>query len=127
MDKIVWDKKYSVGNAEIDEQHKKLFEILNRCAVAEKRSSSKYLVIVRELLNYCQEHFRLEEQLMLEVNYPDMASHVAEHKKILNAVETLVEKLYAGEQIDSDVIDRFVASWVKKHIITKDLPLKKYL
>lgn len=127
MGRIFWDDKFSIGNSEIDEQHKHLFAIFARCADAEKDSRSKYLVITRELLSYCQEHFRYEEKLMLDANYPDLENHAAEHKKIFNAVEKLVEKIYAGEHIDSGVIDRFVASWVHEHVLTKDMLLKEYL
>lgn len=127
MDKIFWDEKYSVGNVEIDEQHKKLFEILRSCSNREDDSNAKYLVVVRELLNYCQDHFSREEELMRNANYPDLSNHSAEHEKILKAVEKLVEKLYGGEKVDITAINNFVSAWVKKHIIEKDLLLKDYV
>lgn len=127
MDKILWDEKYSVGNVEIDEQHKKLFKILRSCSNREDDSNAKYLVVVRELLSYCQDHFSREEELMRKAKYPDLSNHSAEHEKILQAVEKLVEKLYGGENVDITAINNFVSAWVKKHIIEKDLLLKDYV
>ncbi len=127
MDKIIWDNKFSLGNNLVDEQHKKLFEILDRCVRLEDRSTAKYLVLVRELLDYCQVHFATEEQFMAENNYPYIEAHKVEHSKVLAAVEKIVIKLYNCEKVDIDAVNNFVHNWVVKHIMNTDMKIKNYI
>lgn len=127
MESIIWDKKFSVGNQEVDDQHKMLFEILSRCLSIKDRSMSKYLVLVRDLLDYCQIHFSLEEKLMAENDYPGLDAHILEHKKITAAVEKIIVKLYRGEDVDIEAINNFVHSWVIKHILETDMAFKDYV
>lgn len=61
-----WDNSYSVHNAKIDEQHKKLFELAAKVEVVSDRSVSKNEVkeLLAEFFNYMKDHFNDEEKYM---------------------------------------------------------------
>lgn len=126
MEEISWDDKYSTGNEEIDHQHMQLFEMMNQCISEKSHSPLKYLALAREMLAYCQIHFKSEEQFMYEINYPFIEDHIREHKDITDAVEKLTVNLYKNKEIDSARIDKFVFSWVVQHVIKKDGDFKNY-
>ena len=67
-----WSKELSIHNDAIDEQHKKLFEIARRAyALTNKKATKEEIItILRELLNYTQEHFKDEEAYMESIYYP---------------------------------------------------------
>jgi len=127
VDNIVWKVKHSVGNDVIDDQHRVLFEILSNCVEAGDKTEVKYLILVRDLLGYCQEHFLTEEKLLAEKGYPDLEAHALEHSKILAAVEKIVFKLYNGIPLNFDSVDKFVFNWVVKHILERDMKYKDYI
>ncbi|TIH16515.1 hypothetical protein D0S45_08860 [Marinifilum sp. JC120] len=126
MERISWDDKYSIGNEEIDRQHMQLFEMMNQCISEKSDSPLKYLALAREMLAYCQIHFKTEEEFMYEINYPFVKEHVLEHKSITAAVEKLTVHLYNKNEVESDAIDKFVFSWVAQHVIQKDGDFRNY-
>lgn len=43
-----------------------------------------------------------------------------------SAVESVIVKFYNGENVDIIALNDFISSWVEKHIMEKDLEMKKY-
>ena len=58
-----WDEKYSVGIQSIDQQHHKLFDLLNHLLSAMKQGQAATVTnkIISELSNYAIIHFQKEE------------------------------------------------------------------
>ena len=59
---IEWDDKYSIGISIIDEQHKKLFGIINRTIYAKEHSNDieELKEVLREMTDYTVTHFTTE-------------------------------------------------------------------
>ena len=74
---INWKPEYSVGIENIDNQHKKMFEILNvlRQAAEARDDVEADFYTVRLLRYYAEYHFNSEEQLMAKYNYPGLDKH----------------------------------------------------
>lgn len=70
MRKILWEEKYSVGNDELDEHHKIIFELLRNCYETSDQSEIKYLLMFRKLYECCLDHFKVEEEIMAEIGFP---------------------------------------------------------
>ena len=75
MSLIEWKESFSVGNAEIDRQHRKLIAILNRAH--DTMMTGKYEDLstlgteaVGELIAYGKEHFAFEEAYMRQIGFP---------------------------------------------------------
>lgn len=126
---FAWDDIYSVGNAHMDAQHKRLFDIANRFAEACRARVERrvLLAIYDELLEYTTVHFADEEALMRSKNYPDYAVHKANHEKLVALVTTYREQLVDGvDGIEARIMD-FLKLWLNGHILGMDQNYRPYL
>jgi hemerythrin-like metal-binding protein len=118
--KFIWDAKYSVGIKSIDSQHQKFFEICNEINYlinqhhTDPASISK---VVKELLNYAEEHLSYEEKYFKEFNYPDTDSHIAAHNFFR---EKIIQFHNANEIAD------FARDWLSGHILAVDQKFSQF-
>jgi len=82
---LEWNDKFSVGISMIDEEHKKLFGILNKVIVVKEHNGNpeELWEVLSEMTNYALTHFKTEEAYMKECNYPEYQSTVL-RKMVLN-------------------------------------------
>lgn len=64
-----WDDSLSIGNDKIDGQHKELIKRIDHLAqhILEKRGREKTNNTLRFMLDYSEDHFSTEEELMVMV------------------------------------------------------------
>ena len=64
MDLLIWGHTYSIGNDLVDNQHKKLMELINTLHRIESGESDEDINdVLNELVNYTVYHFKSEEEL----------------------------------------------------------------
>lgn len=122
---IEWEQKFSVGIEEIDEQHKKLFEIINDVfdGIAVGSDSSVLNHAFEQVIDYTKYHFATEERYLDQMHYPDAAEHKAQHQKLLEETLKLQEEFTEGApSVSLELVD-FLTEWLQKHILLHD---KKY-
>ena len=118
MPLVTWDQSYSVSVRKLDEQHQKLFALLNALHDAMRQGKGQTVVqdTLRELATYTVTHFRAEEELMRMTNYPELAIHQAEHQRFVAKVKQLAEDLQASRLVSTiDLVD-FIKDWLAHHI-----------
>ena len=121
---IEWIPEYSVGNKEIDEQHKVLFTITNDFFKQENKAAA--LMTFKNLSSYIDLHFESEENLLKQINYPGTEDHIKKHAELKSKFNLLEKKL---ENYDIDIhhkIAMFLYSWLAKHILKSDMEYKSY-
>jgi hemerythrin len=115
-------KKFEIGIAEIDGQHRRLFELLVEMR-SWSRSELEHLAvrdILNELADYATTHFSVEESLMRMLRYPHTEAHIADHKRFINRLNIFrYQLLKEGDVGDVDLID-FIQSWLVEHIDRAD-------
>ena len=81
MELISWTDEMSVNINEIDEQHKKLIELINNLfnAMLEGKAQDIINKTIDELINYANYHFSTEENYFEKHNYPGFHSHKIQH------------------------------------------------
>ena len=110
--RIDWSDKYSVGIESIDEQHKKLINLINT---------------LQTIVDYTKTHFIYEEWLMREYGYPDFEAHKAQHQKMIDKVNDLLAAYEKNpESAMKDALD-FLKQWLIRHINGTDKQYSKYL
>jgi hemerythrin-like metal-binding protein/PAS domain S-box-containing protein len=124
LEKVTWTDAYSVGVAEMDEQHKKLVGMINQladCHVGRDRTSSEvFHQVLRAMFDYTQVHFMAEEAYLQEIGYPQRAAHTGEH-------DAFVEKMTAYSMAAADGMDdcagvyRYLKEWLLTHILSSDM------
>jgi hemerythrin-like metal-binding protein len=123
-DIIKWDQSCSVGVNELDEAHKVLFQIGNRMieAAVEKRGEEDTREVIEQMIEYAENHFRREEELLELANFPERQQHHAVHRRMMNDIRLYKSKYLAGNLEGSEVAS-FLIDWIVNHIKQID---KKY-
>ena len=116
---IKWDESCRVGIKELDAAHQKLFGIGNRLilAVARDGAAAPVAEVLDDLIEFAEEHFGREEELMAESAYPDRDAHRREHRRLMNDLR-LFKSQWIGGDVDGSQVSTFVIEWIVKH--TKD-------
>lgn len=113
-----WGPSFELGIREIDEQHRRLVELVNALNNAMKtgQGTAKLGGIFEELKEYTVHHFSTEEALFEETNYPGSIAHVAKHKKLVNQVLDLEKDFKRGKTALTNDVMLFLKDWLVKHI-----------
>lgn len=125
MNFLNWTEELSVNIDSIDEQHKKLIELISDFYDnIQKRSNDENISrLIKGMKEYTIRHFVTEEKYMRQYDYPDYPTHKQEHEKFIAKVKEIEEKFNSGKLIISFEITTFLKDWIKKHILEID---KKY-
>jgi hemerythrin len=121
--------KLRVNNATIDEQHKKLIEIINDLHSGMAAGKGKTVMddIFVRLVEYVEIHFSTEEQLMAQFNYPDRQVHTAQHIDLTTQVGRLYQKVKEGKLSVTIETMEFLKNWLNTHILETDKKLGAFL
>jgi len=126
---VTWDQSYSVSVKRLDEQHQKLFALINSLHDAMRQGKGQAAVqdTVRELATYTATHFRAEEEVLRKANYPGLAAHQAEHQQYVAKVNQFAEDMKAGKNANSISVLGFLKDWLAEHIKRTDRSYSAYL
>jgi len=122
---IEWNETLSVNISEIDEQHKKLINIINNLhdSIDKGISFNEQLYIIQNLVDYAKTHFATEEKYMMQFNFPEYGFHRSHHDFFRKKIDDFFKKLIDTKENISVEILGFLKSWLINHIIGID---KKY-
>ncbi|MDR2030993.1 MAG: bacteriohemerythrin [Azoarcus sp.] len=120
--RLQWSDQYSVGIPEIDEQHKTLFDLIDKIhtAIFEHKGTAACVGVLDELVNYTRIHFALEQSLMHMGGYPGYEEHCALHRELVAEVEAMQSKIHSGSAAISFELLHFLRTWLSKHILGED-------
>jgi len=126
---IVWDHVLSVGNDEIDEDHRKLVNLFNMLnhSVTEGETQDYLAAVLEELINCTVWHFSHEERLMLKYGYKGLEEHKAEHQELIKSAKELQQKILQAGKLVADEELEYLERWLTAHILTDDMRLGSYL
>lgn len=129
MKYIDWDEAYSVGVRGMDEQHKKLFVLINDYyeSIAQKSMKDASMKVLLGMFDYAKVHFADEEKLMQQNAFPVYAAHKAQHEAFLKTATEYKKKLDEGKVVLSLEISNFLKDWLVKHIQGEDKQYGLYL
>ena len=126
---VTWDQSYSVKVKQCDEEHQKLFHLMNALHEAMRVGKGRTVLqqIVAELSDYTKTHFRAEEALLEQTRYPALAGHRLEHQKFVARVAEFQKDLNAGMGGNSVAVLEFLKDWLVKHIKKVDQSYSAHL
>lgn len=129
MSAINWKNTYSIGISIIDEQHKKLLEILNELYDAHQMGASKEIVnsSLQKLAEYTDYHFDAEENMLQENNYPDLDDHIMEHNIFKQKISGFMREAQNGNLLLSIKTIDYLKDWTINHILGTDKEYSDYL
>jgi len=125
MPLFTWNEKYSVLVGAMDEQHKKLFALINQLHEAMGAGKGKAVIgtVLTELLDYTRTHFTAEEKVLEKFGYTGLAEQKKEHGIFIAKIVEMQQKAAAGSLTVSMEASQFLRDWLTNHIMVVD---KKY-
>lgn len=117
-----WKPEYSVSVKSIDEDHQKLFDLLNQLFDAMTKGKGKTIIpdIIKELESYSVYHFNCEELYFKATNYPDSVKHIQEHQYFKQKIADLKKDVEANKGMVAPDVLGFMSDWLKNHIAICD-------
>ncbi|CAK0747172.1 hypothetical protein WCLP8_1780018 [uncultured Gammaproteobacteria bacterium] len=113
---VAWTESLETGIPEIDGDHRHVIALANQIADCIERGDIGN--IVRDTLDawsFMAGHFDREEQLMLEMGYPNYETHKKEHEDIF-ARMTVAFLTTPDDRKTFDEVAPVVLSWVTNHL-----------
>ncbi len=125
-----WSPKFATGNEDIDYQHQALFDKANSLydmvnSGAEMRLGVE--IILEQLIEYTDYHFKTEEKFMTDSHYADFEQHKAMHDALRKQVIDFQTKFKSGDADLSQELITFLKSWLTSHIQQTDTKLAKHI
>lgn len=129
MSLIQWNSELSVGIASIDEQHKKLINMINALndALENGLADEVLATIFADLTVYTEEHFGYEERLFAEYGYSETAAHKNEHQALIKQVQELKQKMLEGDFMIGVEVMVFLKEWLLNHILKTDKAYTQFM
>ncbi|MFT5660327.1 MAG: hemerythrin [Sulfurimonas sp.] len=125
--KIPWDDNYKIGIKSIDDQHKTLFNLVNKLYDLDESTHMKddLKSILYEFSDYMKIHFRDEEKYMLCISYPLLEEHEKLHLGIIDTLTNIIQTPASLNIIKSKM--RIIAKRaLVDHITQEDIKIKLY-
>jgi len=120
-----WSEDLSVGNALIDQDHRRLIELVNELNEATRCGAGREVVgeVLAALCEYTRDHFRREEEYMERLRYPALAAHRREHQDLLDKVVELQRRFNENDVTVAARVSTLLRDWLSIHIARSDRQL----
>jgi len=129
MTELLWHDFLKIGVDFIDNDHKKLLEIMQEIKSSIKEGDyEKRTSLLALLLKEAEEHFSREEKFLSEVNFPDQEKHKMYHKELLikaDATKRLCEEIESEHDLQECFDGMF--EFLIDDILRGDIKFKSYL
>lgn len=123
---LVWQDRFNIGVEIVDNEHKKLFGILNRLFMYKSEESKSQWVCqegIKYFKDHAMKHFTEEEQYMASIDYAGFEMHRRLHDNFRQKTLPALEKELAQSSFSPEAIDHFLgvcAGWLLGHTLTED-------
>ena len=124
---IIWDDKFKVSVAIIDEQHRGIVTAINSLHhfIREGHGEEALQPTLTILEQYIHIHFKTEERLMEEAVYPAINEHILMHKELSGKTNKLLRDSISDN--DTDSVLKFLRTWWMNHINIEDRKYSPYV
>jgi hemerythrin-like metal-binding protein len=126
-EKFTWTEEYSVNIPEIDTQHKTFINICNHLLdlanTGDTVKREDALVSISRLGDYAFYHLGTEEELFIELDYPNPTSHLEAHYQFREKVKHLISKAIDKDSDIKETLNEtamFAGGWLLHHILVMD-------
>jgi hemerythrin len=125
---VEWSNKFEVGHERIDFEHKIFLNLIREASRLPQGdiSQERVLMHLNEVKQYAVFHFTSEENIMFDVNYPDIQPHKNEHEMLLALFDDKVHQ-YRLQEIGLEKVVEFLFEWFALHTTQVDTRLAKYI
>lgn len=126
MSIIKWDdNNFLLGLDIMDDTHKEFVILINQLSDA---NDNEFVTLYEKLISHTQQHFKQEEDLMVESKFPAYCEHKDEHQRILGELSQFKKRVNRGQiDIGRSYIRGRMPEWFSLHAATMDSALAAHL
>lgn len=128
-DPFAFTEKYLTNIPMIDQEHKKLFDIIREANdlihnIVLHDKYDRIIAILDQLKDYTENHFAHEEKYMTDIGYPDLSFQINTHTSFIEKLASMnfneLESMDDNQQeYLEDLID-YLLNWLSEHILGAD-------
>ena len=126
---IKWTPELSVGIPDIDQQHRRLLEIMSRLhdVILDGGAPKDVSRALEEVVAYAQHHFSFEERMLGGSQYPFLEEHRRKHRAMFAEIEVYQERATDDPAALDLTLMNFLRGWILRHILHTDKRYTPYL
>ncbi len=129
MTQIKWQQAFETGISQVDEQHKKLVEMINRLDASLHHGvgnvTEQVGKVLISLVDYTKYHFDTEEKIMKEIGFEFYQQHFTMHEELRHQIVSILKRLKEGETVGVYEMLSFLSEWLVSHILEEDRKIGK--
>ena len=114
-----WNDRLDIGVDHMNHQHQYLLDLMNQLYVASTKNSGrqKIITLIESLKTATVDHFKEEEEFMLEIEFEGLESHKRIHVNLLEKFESHRLEFVSSENETLDPkFFQFLKFWLSAHI-----------
>lgn len=123
-DLVTWSNTFSVGVKIIDDQHKRLLDLVNdmfnHCIGNEAAEQEYFRSVIDSAVDYVRVHFATEEKIMRATKFSGFQEHKAKHDSFVLKVLDESSNFSEGHPFNLISFTRFLRDWILTHIAVSD-------
>ena len=126
---IKWRDSYNTGIEAVDLEHRKLVELIEAMYINVRDKKPKEAVekVMKEIVDYTQNHFTNEDSLMQNAQYPELDAHKTEHQNLIDEVAVFQDRLLNNFPDGREDLYHFLREWLINHILDSDKKFADYM
>lgn len=128
---FTFTKDCLIGVAEIDEEHKRLFQLIADTDNALKNDEdpiTNAILLIGELKQYAISHFAHEEEYMKRINDPELERQQEEHAEFIDKVNAYTFSDVTDESARPIILEllEYLSRWLMGHILGSDILIGQF-
>ena len=128
---FTFTKDCLIGVPEIDDEHKRLFELIGEVDAAVKAevdSIATAMALLNELKQYAVTHFAHEESYMESIHDPELPRQQKEHQAFVDKVNSYRFSDIKEENAKELILEllEYLSKWLMAHILGSDLLIGQF-
>lgn len=126
---FVWAQDMVIDGGAIDEEHKKLVDLLNTLHDATSQGRGREVVgkLLGELIVDTADHLRNEEAAMAAAGFPNLERHKIGHQAFVDELHKLQQRYQQGSISVAAQLSSVLRDWLSLHIRRNDKELHDFL
>ena len=114
----VWKDEYSVGIDVLDDDHRKLLNLINKFQTAVQYQTGEVFEkeALTEVIDYTKYHFEREEKMMEEAGYDDIEAHKKIHQSMIAKIDEFMLNYDKQGHLALQEVAEYLQTWLVEHI-----------
>ncbi len=129
MNIIEWKESMSVGNVNLDAEHKQLISLVNKIANSLATNSQQATAkdLIDELTESTIDHFHHEENIFNSSAYPHSENHRLKHSELIQKLKQISETIPQTDHKTGNSIIIELKDLFNDHILQTDMAYAGYI